>query len=246
MIGITGKYLPLLMKITKELVIFIWLIIEAPKTIYEILIENKNKCTNTLQNASIIGRRVVSWSNSINLNVLQKLSKAKELNETEALLSATISCLKDFFEFHKTDNETQPNELLLIYRSLNQEFLLSNQNYNESIDGDFYLKLNLLYTCQQQIKNIKTNLKYISNKQFILYLLQKLNNNESLLIKLFPIIWLKVLHNYITKNYSITITEMLPNYNYVNVKTVWGDEIIDVLYFHQPTANTGTFFPEMM
>lgn len=89
-------YVPLIHKAIKEMLSITWIAIKAPKTIFEELFL-KHPQANRLQTTSPCGRKVVAWSEEVELDVLRKISNITGATEAEILLAATVDALKEYF-----------------------------------------------------------------------------------------------------------------------------------------------------
>lgn len=89
-------YVPLIYRATIEVLSIMWIAIKAPKTIFEELFL-KYAHVSRLQTISSCGRKVVAWSEEVELDILRKISIMTGASEAEILLAATVDALKKYF-----------------------------------------------------------------------------------------------------------------------------------------------------
>lgn len=110
------------------------MILIAPRKIYEELFKNKERDSYALQSRSLCGRKVVSWSEKIDLNNVAKICINKHITPNELLFSASSSALYAFLEEFPT---LVPDNLDACARYVERDHLLENTDYS---DGMYCLK----------------------------------------------------------------------------------------------------------
>jgi len=91
-------YFPLLFQALWEAMSISWIIVTAPKVIIEELFL-KHPQSNQLQTISPCGRKVVAWSDEVDIELIRKISGVSGATETEVLLAATVDALKEYFRY---------------------------------------------------------------------------------------------------------------------------------------------------
>jgi len=91
-------YFPLLFQALWEVMSITWIIVTAPKIIIEELFL-KHPQSNQLQTISPCGRKVVAWSDEVDIELIRKISGVSGATETEVLLAATVDALKEYFRY---------------------------------------------------------------------------------------------------------------------------------------------------
>lgn len=89
-------YLPLIFQAIREVVSISWIAVTAPKIIIEELFL-KHPQSNQLQTISPCGRKVVAWSEEVDVELVRKIANVTGATETEILLAATVDTLKGYF-----------------------------------------------------------------------------------------------------------------------------------------------------
>lgn len=106
------------------------MILIAPRKIYEELFEKRDKDSYALQNLSLCGRKVVSWSDKINFNDVAKICKQNRITPNEVFFSAASSALYTFLEEFKF---SVPENLNACARHVERDCLLGNGDYSDGM-----------------------------------------------------------------------------------------------------------------
>lgn len=114
------------------------MVLIAPRKIYEELFEKRQIDSHALQNLSLCGRKVVSWSDQINFNDVAKICKRRHITPNEVYFSAASSALYTFLEEFKT---VVPTNLDACARYVEKDYLLENADNSEGINGDMVQSL---------------------------------------------------------------------------------------------------------
>lgn len=109
-------YLPLIFQAIREVMSISWIAVTAPKIIVEELFL-KHPQLNQLQTISPCGRKVVAWSEEVNVELVRKIANVTGATETEILLAATIDSLKEYFR-HSAVNI--PDDVLATVKFVSQ------------------------------------------------------------------------------------------------------------------------------
>lgn len=104
------------------------MVLTAPRNIYEELFERRKAESHALQNLSLCGRKVVSWSDKINFNDVAKICKTKHITPNEVYFSAVSSALFTFSEEYKA---MVPSNLSACARYVEKDCLFGHANYSE-------------------------------------------------------------------------------------------------------------------
>lgn len=89
-------YLPLTIQAIREAISITWIAVTAPKIILEELFL-KHPQSNQLQTISPCGRKVVAWSEEVDVELVREIADVTGATETEILLTATVDALKEYF-----------------------------------------------------------------------------------------------------------------------------------------------------
>lgn len=133
------------------------MLVIGPRKIYEELFEKNKKHSHALQNLSLCGRKVVSWSDKINFNDVAKICKKNRITPNEVFFSAASSALYTFLDEYKTPI---PKNLNACARYVERDNLLGKTNYS---DGMYLLLVKLFTFVKLPL------LKLIFNKSFLVF-----------------------------------------------------------------------------
>lgn len=109
-------YLPLTFQAIREVMSISWIAVTAPKIIVEELFL-KHPQSNKLQTISPCGRKVVAWSEEVDVELVRKIANVTGATETEVLLAATVDTLKEYFR-HSAVNV--PDDVLATVKFVSQ------------------------------------------------------------------------------------------------------------------------------
>lgn len=90
-------YVPLIFQAFREIVSISWIAVTAPKIIVEELFL-KHPQSNQLQTISSCGRKVVAWSEEVNIELVRQIANITDATETEVLLASVVDTLKEYFK----------------------------------------------------------------------------------------------------------------------------------------------------
>jgi len=90
-------YLSLTLQAIREMISISWIAATAPKIIIEEVFL-KNPRSNRLQTISPCGRKVVAWSEKVDVELIRKMANITGATEMEILLTATVDALKEYFK----------------------------------------------------------------------------------------------------------------------------------------------------
>lgn len=238
LIGFMCEYIPLCYNAFKELLQLIGIFIQAPRFIYEELIEIHRSDEHVLQNISLCGRKVLSWSKKIDVNDVVNACKKHGVSQTELYMSANGATLMELL--HDFESVPIPKQIRVFASLHNHDFLqgpLNNENYDS---GYLSLILPMEKVSRKQLKQIRQNFRKARENQVGIYFLFQLHKRFNLLTKFLPAMWTVIIFNYLSRRFSITVTETVRNTNSLqqggNI-TCWGHNLLDVLFFSPPQSN---------
>lgn len=233
------NYVPLFFNSMKEIVYCLKIIFTAPKTIVqEILLQKES-----FQTITLCGRKSVAWSEMIRIDLIKSIAKFTQMSEIEVILGALSGTISRYL-LHT--NHVIPDDLPVTIRNVNSNYIFATGNNiksNDSISGILCLNLPIIdhekdITCMENLLDIKKRFAQVINHQGISHLLSMLQTKSGILTKILPQTLLSVYLKYLSRKYAITITELTNRYPNVRQKTIWGQEVNDVIYWRPPQANT--------
>jgi hypothetical protein len=236
--GFLINYLPLVLGSIKEFFYFLDIVFNGPRLLFEATFFGNKKgeiSPHCLQSTTLSGRKIVSWSGQVSCENFQAKCRKNQQTHSEVLLSTVSSCLKNFY----SEIECIPSEVGINFRSIPYTYLFGSKFKRNGVVG---IQLPIEEASMQQLSNIRQQIKFTRDQQIIFYLMSLIQIKFDFLTTVLPSLWLKVIINFLSKRYSITVTEVL-GFNKPEPKeysTTYGAEIIDVLFFRTPQAYTST------
>lgn len=98
LIGFLFAYIPLCYNAFKEFLQLVVVFIQAPRFIYEELIQIHRSDEHILQNISLCGRKVLSWSKKISVSDVRRACLMHNISPTELFMSATSQTIHDLLK----------------------------------------------------------------------------------------------------------------------------------------------------
>lgn len=232
------KYGKLAYNAVGEILGLLHLILIAPRKIYEEIFESKAKDSYSLQSLSLCGRKVVSWSDKINVNDIAKITKVQKLTSNEVLFSASASALYTFLEEFRT---TVPENMDTCARYVERDYFLENTDFSDDVTGYILVNIPLEPHSNNQIEKIRKSFNEVRENQFSLFLLYVAQRRYDILTKILPEFCIQLLFNYLSKKFTVSITK-LANGNPRSIhneveEMLWKDKILDIIYFTPPQSN---------
>lgn len=242
MVGFIYNYVPLLYSTGKEICYYLKLLIQAPNTVLEqILFEPE-----TIQTIPPCGRKVVAWSEPVKTELIRKIAKHTSVSETEILL-ATVSVT--IARYCCQAGIIVPTEIPVTIRNVNSNYVfLSGTNFKpqDAVSGLLGLRLPVLNaekdeTLLENLRVIKRNFANATETQPISYLLTTLQTKYGVLTNALPATAVEVILKYLSRKYTISITEITSKHPNITQRTVWAQEVTSAIYWRPPQANMSKF-----
>ncbi|KAH8328420.1 hypothetical protein KR067_009032, partial [Drosophila pandora] len=232
-------YVPLLLYAQLELFKIFWELFKAPRNIYEVLIEQPTKELNILHKKSYAGRKIVSFSRSLNGVQLRERNRAKfnnDLRESDFSLTCLAGAVHDYFETFSSEIRV-PNLLNTTCRTIDKGYFTSRSgDKSENIGGVVFLQLPLREPDTNHAKELHEIVEKIRMQQIMIYLASIGQTKYSLLTSLLPHVLTKIFINFFSYNFPITITEIYGATD--EFQSAWGQKVQDVLLFRPPQSKT--------
>ncbi|XP_037711088.1 uncharacterized protein LOC119548072 [Drosophila subpulchrella] len=232
-------YVPLLLYAHLEFFKILWELFQAPRNIYEVLIEQPTKELNILHTKSYAGRKIVSFGRSINGAQLRARNEGKfsnDLRESDFSLTCLAGAVHDYFETFSGHLKV-PNFLNTTCRTIDKGYFTDRiGDKSENIGGVVFLQLPLRKPDAEHAGELHQIVERIRKQQIIIYLASIGQTKYSLLTSLFPHVITKIFINFFSYNFPITITEIYGATN--EFQSAWGQKVQDVLLFRPPQSKT--------
>lgn len=238
LIGFLFAYIPLCFNALKECLQLVVTFIQAPRFLYEELIEIHRSDEHVLQNISLCGRKVLSWSEKISVSDVRRACIKHGVSPTELYMSANSSTLMELL--HEFDGVPVPRQIRVFATLHNHDYLHGHLNNDDYASGHLSLILPMEKVSRRQLKQIRQNFRTARENQIGIYFLYLLHKRFNVLTKFLPSVWTVVIFNYLSRRFSITITEITRNKNSLQQRaniTCWGHNLVDVLFFSPPQSN---------
>lgn len=237
-IGFLFAYIPLCYNALIETIQFIDIFVHAPRFIYEELIQIHRSDEYVLQNISLCGRKVLSWSNKISVSDVRRATIKKDTSPTELYMSATSATIMELL--NEFQSVPVPKQIRVFATHHNHDYLQGQLSNDDNDSGHLCLILPMDKVSRKQQKHIKQNFRTARENQVGIYILFLLHKRFNLLTKFLPAMWTVIIFNYLSRRFSITVTEITKNTNSFHQKaniTCWGHTVLDALYFSPPQSN---------
>ncbi|KAI5728662.1 hypothetical protein M8J77_019204 [Diaphorina citri] len=226
----------LLVHVCRELVYLSKLIYQSPKVLIEEMSLPNLADSHYLQTISLSGRKIVTWSEPIHLDVIKSIREHTGAATCEIQLYATGAALRDFFKH--TKNEV-PETVLSTCRFIPQESVLHCTNHPSSGLLCLALPTNISYEAPlEALHTTQWMLFNALNKQTALYLGSLSQLDYGILTKLFPSIVVRIFLYILSRRYPVTITQIETNNKEANKRKLFGGhEVQSLVYWRPPQAN---------
>ncbi|XP_076763938.1 uncharacterized protein LOC143431241 [Xylocopa sonorina] len=206
LISMLWCYVPLIFRATVEMISIAWIAIKAPKTIFEELFL-KHPQANRLQTTSPCGRKVVAWSDEVQLDVLRKISSMTGATETEILLAVTVDALKEYF---RQSGVRIPDNVLATGKFVRQRAIFVQ---NHETRGILCLALPTKTPLFEDdlveiLQVIQKNVRDARSKQSAIYAITAAEASCGFISSCLPSLLLKVMLNQLTRRYSLSLTHI--------------------------------------
>ncbi|XP_011639419.1 uncharacterized protein LOC105428689 [Pogonomyrmex barbatus] len=199
-------YLPLTFQAIRETVSVTWIAVTAPKIIMEELFF-KHPQSNQLQTISPCGRKVVAWSEEVDVELVRKIANVTGATETEILLAATVDALKEYFRHSAV---SVPDDIFATVKYVSQRAVFFR---NHEAKGILCLALptrtpffhdDLIEILQV----IQRNVQEARSRQSAIYAITAAETSYGLISSCIPSIVLKLFLNQLSKRYSLCLTHV--------------------------------------
>lgn len=237
--GFLFSYVPLLYHALKETLQLAGELVQAPRYIYDELIQSQPDDDHILQKISMCGRKVLSWSDKVEADDIRRACIKHNASPTEIYMAAASSALMELMS--DFDASPVPSEMRVFATQRLQEYLRGKLNIDENESGHLCLKLPLEGVSRAQLKRIRQNFETARKNQVGLFFLFLLHKRFNILTNFLPTVWTVVLFNYLSRRFTVSITEITKSKTILFQKrthaSCWGHKILDVLYFSPPQSN---------
>lgn len=239
LIGFLFTYIPLLCNALMETLRFVGVFFQAPRYIYEELIQSASSNEHVLQKISMCGRKVLSWSEKIAANDIRRACIKHNVSPTELYMSAASAALMELL--NEFDTIPVPEEIRVLTTYRVHDYLRAKLNGTDNDTGHLCLKLPMARVSRNQLHRIRHNFDVARNNQIGLYFLYLLHKRFNMFTKFLPAVWTVIIFNYLSRRFTVSITEMARcndrQFQQRTAVACWGHIIRDALYFSPPQSN---------
>lgn len=199
-------YIPLTFQALREAVSISWIVLTAPKIIIEELFL-KHPQSNQLQTFSPCGRKVVAWSDEVDIELVQKISSVSGATETEVLLAATVDALKEYFRYSSV---SVPDDVFATVKYMSQRAVfLRNHEARGILCLALPTRTPLFHDDLIEILQIiQRNVQEARAKQKAIYGITAAETSRGVISSCMPSVVLKLLLNQLSRRYSLCLTHI--------------------------------------
>ncbi|XP_018337577.1 PREDICTED: uncharacterized protein LOC108745744 [Trachymyrmex septentrionalis] len=199
-------YLPLTLQAIRETMSISWIAATAPKIIIEEVFL-KNPQSNRLQTISQCGRKVVAWSEKVDVELVRKMANVTGATEMEILLTATVDALREYFQ-HLAINV--PDVVFATVKYVSQRAVfLRNHEARGILCIALPIRTPLFHDDPIEILQvIQRNVQNARSRQSAIYAITAAETSHGLISSCIPSIVLKLLLNQLSKRYSLCLTHV--------------------------------------
>lgn len=232
-----------------EVLQYFGIILEGPRRLCYLISETPEY--NTLQETQSCGRKIIAWSEKIDLKRIEQLiddnGQGTCSNQSDLILTWLAASIKECLENFpiQTNSETIPESVQVSARCVYQECLLGNMNRAEGgVDGIFCFNLPLGTGNRRHLLQMRNRLKEARDENMLLYSMTRNERRQGFLAEMLSPHWVKLMTNYMSRKYSVTITDIVSRSGSIGAdqengyRTLWGAEVLEFDYFRPPVANT--------
>ncbi|XP_030554815.1 uncharacterized protein LOC115758367 [Drosophila novamexicana] len=233
-------YVPLLIYAQLELCKICYELFKAPRNIYEVLFVQPTKELNILHKKSYAGRKIVSFSRSIDGALLRERHQhmfGQKLRESDFSLACLAGAVYDYFNTF-SDTAAVPALLNTTCRTISKGYFTDRSGDKSShIGGVVFLQLPLGSPDALKAHQLHAIVERIRRQQIMIYLASIGQTKYSLLTALLPHVLTKIFINFFSYNFPVTITEIYGAAD-TQFQAAWGQRVQDVLLFRPPQSKT--------
>ncbi|XP_011301359.1 uncharacterized protein [Fopius arisanus] len=204
--SVLSCYLPLIFQSLLEVWSILQIVSGAARSILNEMF-SKNVQSNQLQTISPCGRKVIAWSDQVDLDILHRISSVTGASHVDILLTAIVDSLKVYF---KQSGQIIPRQVLATARYVNHRSLFIK---NREVQGILCLSLptrtpHFDNDLVEILEVIKKNVVEARGKQKAIYAITSRENFRQILTSFLPSILIKIILNHLTRRYSLSLTHV--------------------------------------
>nr|CAD7433231.1 unnamed protein product [Timema monikensis] len=238
-------YCALMYDAAREMWHMLRILFTAPRILFEDLFMTRRGAKHQLQTVSLCGRKVVAWSEPVQLDLVRRIASATEATPSEVLISAVTGALREYF---RQFGFPVPDSVLCTARFFPLESLLTSKSCPADCTPQRGGLLCLPLPTKiprgddndpaEGLKAIQRIVSQTRGRQPALYLASQWHIDGGLLTKLMPSLLARLLLNHLTRRYAVMLTEVAPqSRDELRRNLVWGQEIESIMYWRPPQAN---------
>lgn len=235
------KWFFLILRAIGEIVYLFHLMYTAPRILLdELFIPMFHLPKHHLQKVSLSGRKVVSWTDPIPIELIRRIRDKTGVASCEIQLYGVAAALHHYFQRF---NYPQTDEILTTTRFVPQEHLLKYANRISSGLLCLSLPMNLpdddaLYGLHM----MQLSLQDAMSSQTALYLASLWQYDYGILTTVFPSILSRIVLYVLSTRYSVMLTQIeAHNKEMKKRRLVWGQEVESFIYWRPPQANVSKY-----
>ncbi|XP_058805780.1 uncharacterized protein LOC131672524 isoform X2 [Phymastichus coffea] len=207
LVSILSCYLPLIFRASLEALSILAIAAGAPLAIMEELLRGRG--SDELRAVSQSGRKVVAWSEEIEVGLLQRIAAVSGAADAEILLAAAVDSLKEYF---RCAARPLPAELLATAKFRSQRSLYA-AGREPGAGGLLCLALPTRAPLLdddpvEMLQAVQSRVREARRRQRAIYAVTAAEASSGLLTRCLPSVLLKLALNHLSRRYSLAITHV--------------------------------------
>lgn len=214
------------------------LLYQTPKVIVdEIVLPIFSTPKHHLQRASVSGRKIVSWTEPISMDVIKTIKRNTRTASCEIELYAVAASLHEYFQKIQLP---EPDSILTTVRFVAEEEVMKSSDQIAS--GFLCLPLPMKVPSDDPLYGlhmVQLALQDALTKQTALYLASLWQYDYSVLTTILPSFIVRLILYVLSKRYPIMMTQIETHNKQLQrkQKLIWGQEVEAFFYWRPPQAN---------
>lgn len=232
------EFIPTCLGALHETILILRLIYTAPMLVIQGLFERNKYCNlHSLQKISLCGRKIIAWSDPVEVSSLKATAERNKLSDSELILSVISSLITEVFQ--KIDKDNVPSTIDVSFTCFSNDKLRGDESFNNQKFGLVCLALPLKSQGKLLFKAVRNAMSKAKHTQLPNYLISKYHRKYDLFTNTIPTVWFPILINYLSRKYPIIVTQVINEEAHRNktLKTIWGQKVTDLLFFPPPQSN---------
>ncbi|XP_012284448.1 uncharacterized protein LOC105701886 [Orussus abietinus] len=204
--SVLACYLPLIFQATMEVLSIVGIVVKAPAAILGELVFSHSRNSN-LRTITPCGRKIVSWSEKVDVEVVRMISNVTAASEADVLLAAVVGSLKEYYRHRGLQ---PPQDILATAKFVSQRALYVKNHEARGLLCVALPTRTPLFDDDliEILQVIQRNIQEARSKQSAIYAITASESSRRLLSSCLPSLLIKLVLNYLTSRYSLLLTHV--------------------------------------